>query len=157
MLVKTVLGKKGFDVFSVLPEDTILAVLKTFGIKKIGFAIVGDPVHNIHGTVSERDICHAIAAGAGIETEIKDVMTVNVETCLLDDNLAKVMALMTGQRTRHVLVYEGDEIRGIISIGDVVKHRLDETLRDEVEMRRYIEGTGYSYLGSPDTCQDEQE
>lgn len=156
MLVKNVLGKKGFDVFSVLPEDTILAVLQIFGIRKIGFAIVGDPVREIQGTISERDICHAIAAGSGLETVIKDVMTVNIETCSLDDNLAKVMALMTGQRTRHVLVYEGEDIRGIISIGDVVKHRLDETLRDEVAMRRYIEGTGYSYLGSDNDYQDEQ-
>lgn len=156
MHVKTILGEKGFDVFSVLPEDTVLAVLQIFSLRKIGFAIVGDPDRDIQGTVSERDICQAMASGANLDTEIKDVMTVNFETCSLDDNLAKIMALMTGQRTRHVLVHEGDGIGGIISIGDVVKHRLDETLRDEVAMRRYIEGTGYSYLGSDNDYQDEQ-
>lgn len=156
MLVKTVLGKKGFDVFSVLPEDTILAVLKIFSVKKIGFSIVGDPHHSIVGTVSERDICHALAGGAHRDTPIKDVMTLDFATCSMEDNLAKVMALMTELRTRHVLVYNGTDIRGIISIGDVVKHRLDETLRDEVAMRQYIEGTGYSYLGDTNHTPEEE-
>ncbi|PCI34351.1 MAG: histidine kinase [Alphaproteobacteria bacterium] len=157
MLVKTVLDKKGFDVFSVLPEDTILTVLKIFSIKKIGFSIVGDPLSNIEGTVSERDICQALAGGAHRDTIIKDVMTLDFATCSLEDNLAKVMALMTEHRTRHVLVYNGTDIRGIISIGDVVKHRLDETLRDEVAMRQYIEGTGYSYLAETKLYPEEQE
>lgn len=157
MHVKTILGNKGFDIFSVLPEDTALTVLKLFSLRKIGFAIVGDPDKNIQGTVSERDICHAIATGAKLNTKIKDIMTLNFETCSLDDNLEKVMALMTGHRTRHILVYDDDDgVRGIISIGDVVKHRLDETLRDEVAMRRYIEGTGYSYMGSDEDYLDEQ-
>lgn len=149
MHVKTILGEKGFDVFSVSPDDTILTVLQMFRTKKIGFAIVGDPGDKILGTVSERDICHTMSmpGGTGRQTPIKQIMTQNIVTCSWDDNLAKVMALIIGQKTRHVLVYDGDAIKGIISIGDVVKHRLDESLREEEGYRKYIEGTGYSYFG----------
>lgn len=148
MHVKTILDKKGFDVYSVLPDDTVLSVLHMFRTKMIGFAMVGDASGNILGTVSERDICHAmsLAEGDGRQTAIRDIMTENIVICSWDDNLAKVMALMTGQKTRHVLVYDEDEaLKGIISIGDVVKHRLDEAVQDEEELRHYIEGTGYSY------------
>ncbi len=148
MHVKTILSEKGYDVYSVSPNDSIFSVLQMFRVKKIGFAIVGDPETKILGTVSERDICHAMSRweGPGRATPIQDVMTTNVVTCSLDDNLAKVMALMTGQETRHVVVCEDHSPKGIISIGDVVKHRLDESLHDEEGYRQYIEGTGYSYF-----------
>ena len=147
MLVRSVMDKKGHDLYSVSPGDTVLTVLQLFRTKKIGFAIVGDPSSKILGTVSERDICNfmSVESGLGRETVINHVMVDNIVTCSMDDNLPRVMAIMTGQRTRHVLVYDGDDLRGIISIGDVVKHRLDETLHDEEEMRNYIAGTGYSY------------
>jgi len=148
MHVKSVLDKKGVEVFSVAPDDTLVTVLKIFRQRKIGFAVVKSKAGGFLGTVSERDICHALAAdesGQGLQTAVKEVMTENIVTCSWDDNLAKVMALMTSKKTRHVLVYDGEEVKGIISIGDVVKHRLDESLQDEVELRRYIAGTGYRY------------
>lgn len=145
MHVSAVLAKKNADIIWVLPEDTILDVLKIFNNKKIGFVVVGDPAHNLKGAVSERDICHELAVGAKLTTEAKEIMTVHIEKCSLEDNLAKATAIMTEKRTRHLLVYEGDVLKGLISIGDVVKHRLDETLHDEEELRHYIEGTGYSY------------
>jgi len=148
MHVKTILSEKGYDVYSVSPDDSVISVLQMFSRKKIGFAIVGDPETNIDGTVSERDICQAMStAEVSVQSiPIRDVMTTNVVTCSLDDNLAKVMALMTGHKTRHILVCENKKPQGIISIGDVVKHRLDESLRDEEGYRKYIEGTGYSYF-----------
>jgi len=145
MHVSSVLGKKPADIIWVLPEDTVLDVVKTFSTNKIGFVVVGDPAHNIKGTVSERDICHELAMGAHRDTVVKDIMTDHIEKCCLEDNLAKATAIMTERRTRHLLVYDGDKLKGLISIGDVIKHRLDETLQYEEELRHYIEGTGYSY------------
>ena len=149
MYVKTVMVKKGFDVFSVSPDDTVLEVLQLFSAQKIGFAVVGDIPDNIVGTISERDICHALshAPGIGRDAAIKKVMTKNILYCDMEDSLTKVMAIMTGRRSRHVLVRNLSDFIGIISIGDVVKYRLDESLHDEEDLRKYIQGTGYTYAG----------
>lgn len=146
MHVKTVLENKGFDAFSVSPYDTVLTALRLFNEKSIGFAMVCGQNGDVLGTVSERDICLAMstAEGAGRQTAIKDVMAKNTVTCALDDNLVRVMALMTEKKTRHVLVYGDGILRGVISIGDLVKHRLDEVMREEMELLQYIGGTGYS-------------
>ncbi len=78
---------------------------------------------------------------------IKKVMTKNILYCDVEDSLTKVMAIMTGCRSRHVLVREHNNFIGIISIGDVVKCRLDESLHDEEDLLKYIHGTGYNYAG----------
>lgn len=149
MLVQSVMNKKSSDVFSVLPDDTVLTVLQLFLAKKIGYAIVCDPENGIVGSVSERDICHAMSHSYsdGRQTAVKNIMTKNIVSCDIEDNLTKVRALMTGQKTRHLLVYKENVLIGIISIGDVVKHHLDETLHEEEAMRDYILGTGYAYSG----------
>ncbi len=78
-------------------------------------------------------------------------MQKQIVTCTSDDYLGKVMALMTEKRTRHVLVMDGETGAGIVSIGDVVKHRLDEAIKDEESMLEYIQGTGYGYSSHTDT------
>ena len=150
MYVKAMLGDKGFGTYSVSPDDTVLTVLQLFRKKKIGFAAVINPNGKVLGGVSERDVCLAmsIAESAGRHTAVRDVMTKDVMFCSPKDNLVKIMALMTEKKNRHVLVYDGDNLSGVISIGDVVKHRLDEILREEQELLRYVEGTGYSYTSS---------
>lgn len=149
MYVKAIMSKKGYDVFSVSPDDTVLTVLQLFSAKKIGFAVVGDVPDNIVGTISERDICQAMSVpdGAGRATLIKEVMTDNLVCCCMDDNLTTIRAIMTGRKTRHVLVKNDCHCKGIISIGDVVKHCLDESLHNEKDLLDYIQGTGYSYTG----------
>jgi CBS domain-containing protein len=142
-------SNKGYDVFSVSPGDTVLKVLQLFSNKKIGFAVVGNLPDDIMGTISERDICHALSHSPGISRAdtIKKVMTKNILYCDVEDSLTKVMAIMTGCRSRHVLVREHNNFIGIISIGDVVKYRLDESLHEEEDLRKYIHGTGYNYAG----------
>ena len=100
--------------------------------------------------VSERDICNAIAKGGqdAVLAPVQDVMRKKIITCTPDDYLKTVMALMTVKRTRHVLVMAGKTVEGIISIGDVVKHRMDEAIKDEESLLDYIEGTGYSVYSS---------
>lgn len=146
MFVKSVLGEKRSRTWSVSPDDTILTTLQLFDHKKIGFAVVMNKEGNPQGGISERDICKAMShpEGAGRLTPVRDVMVENVPTCTPDDNLVRVMALMTKQKDRHMLVMEEDQLRGVISIGDVVKHRLDEILHEEEELLKYIDGTGYT-------------
>jgi CBS domain-containing protein len=142
------------------PKETHLVVIKNRTTKdnqgimsgfqeKIGFAVVGNVPEDIVGTISERDICHALASedGLGRATHISQVMTDNIVYCDLNDNLNTVRAIMTGHKSRHVLVKDAGNFVGIISIGDVVKHALDEALHDEEDLLNYIQGTGYNYAG----------
>ena len=74
---------------------------------------------------------------------LADIMNRSVATCSAQDLLPSVMATMTNRRTRHVLVMDGDATVGLVSIGDVVKHRLDELQSNEQVLYDYIAGTGY--------------
>lgn len=147
MYVSTILLQKGTEVFSVAPDDNLMTALQLFSSKKIGFALVLDKDGTPQGGISEREICTAMAnsGGAGRQTPVRDVMNSDVARCAPGDNLIRIMAMMTGQRNRHMLVYDDEGLRGVISIGDVVKHRLDEIMREEEELLKYIEGTGYSH------------
>lgn len=150
MQIKSILSIKGSDVLSVSPDQTVQDVLALFVGREIGFVAVQREDGKLLGTISERDLCHALNTmkEAGLSAVVEDVMTQKVVSCAPDDTLPKAMALMTGKRTRHVVVMEHDEVKGIVSIGDVVKHRLDEVLKDEAALRDYIKGTGYSYRSS---------
>ena len=74
---------------------------------------------------------------------VPDIMNPTVATCSAQDTLPVVMSIMTQRRTRHVLVTDGEALVGVVSIGDVVKYRLDESLRTEQVLRDYINGTAY--------------
>ncbi len=146
MLVKSILENKGFDTFEAAPEDTVLTVLRMFRANRVGFAVVRDDSGVVVGGVSERDICQAMSMeeGAGRSTAIKHVM-VAPERCQMSDSLIRIMAQMTQKKTRHMLAYDDEGFQGVISIGDVVKNRLDEIIHEEEEILRYVEGTGYSF------------
>jgi len=146
MYVKAVLGAKGFETYSVAPDDSVLTALQLFNSKKVGFAVVRDAAGKVVGGISERDICIALSdpEGAGRRSAVREVMTTDILTCAPEDNLIRLMAVMTEKRNRHMLVYDDAGLQGVISIGDVVKHRLDEIMREEEELLKYIEGTGYS-------------
>jgi CBS domain-containing protein len=147
MYVSTILLQKGTEIYSVAPDDSLMTALQLFNTKKIGFALVLDKDGNPQGGISEREICNAMANsdGAGRQTPVRDVMNTDVARCTPGDNLIRIMAMMTGQRNRHMLVCDDEGLQGVISIGDVVKHRLDEIMREEEELLKYIEGTGYSH------------
>ncbi len=153
MKVRDVLAIKGSNVVSVAAEATVHATLRLFAQEKIGCVTVMDSAGQTIGLVSERDICNAIAeAGeSSIRAPVRDIMQKQFVICTSDDYLGMVMALMTEKRTRHVLVMDGETVKGIVSIGDVVKHRLDEAIKDEETMLEYIQGTGHGYSSHTDT------
>jgi CBS domain-containing protein len=145
VFVGEILKTKAPEIISVTPGQTMLEVLRLFRDYNIGFVVVCRSPGEYLGTLSERDCCNAVAEyGAGAPMmRVADIMNCSVATCSTHDGLPLVMAIMTRQRTRHVLVMDGNDLVGVISIGDVVKHRLDESLRTEQVLCEYIVGTGY--------------
>ncbi|WP_192183180.1 CBS domain-containing protein [Mesorhizobium amorphae] len=146
MLVCQILKTKAPDVISVTPSQTMVEVLRLFRENNIGFVVVSRfPGADCLGTLSERDCCNAVAEhGTNAPMmRVADIMNRSVATCSAQDFLPSVMAIMTKRRTRHVLVMDGRAPVGVVSIGDVVKHRLDELLSNEQVLHDYIAGTGY--------------
>ena len=127
MKVDTVLARKGHEVATVNPSATLATVAQRLRLQGIGALVVveGD---RVVGLVAERDIVRAFAEHRGEAAEIKveEVMTRDVITCRQEDSLTRILGLMTRHRVRHLPVLEGGRLAGLISIGDAVKHRLDE-------------------------------
>jgi CBS domain-containing protein len=142
MKVEAVLAVKGREVATVHPATTLATVAQRLRLEGIGALVVleGD---KIAGMISERDVVHAFAAHRAEASEIKvaDVMTRDVITCRPEDSLTRVLGLMTRHRVRHLPVLEAGRLSGLISIGDAVKHRLDELELEAAVLRdAYIAG-----------------
>jgi CBS domain-containing protein len=140
MNVEAILGNQGGDVLTVLPDATILDASNILSIKIIGALVVSTDGVTALGIISERDIVNAIGArGAAVLVETVDnLMTRDIRTCALKDTMHEVLSVMTERRFRHLPVIENGKLCGIVSIGDVVKNRLDEITRETDAMREYI-------------------
>ena len=135
MIVKAILSAKGGDVISIDPTATLDTAVKTLAEHKIGALLVLGPDRRVIGILSERDIVRALAErGAGVLSEpLAQVMTRKVVTCSESDSVGVLMERMTTGKFRHLPVIEDERVIGVVSIGDVVKHRLQEI---EQEIRR---------------------
>lgn len=140
MTVKVILSRKGTSVVTIPPETRLGAAAKTLTEHRIGAAIVMAPGKGVQGMLSERDIVRSIAqhGSAALDLTVDQVMTRRVVTCTEADTVSAIMELMTSGKFRHVPVLEGDRLAGIVSIGDVVKHRLNEVETESNAMRDYI-------------------
>ena len=140
MLVSTILAQKGNRIISVSPDDRISDVAALLTRERIGAVLVRDPEQALVGILSERDIVNAIADQGSncLEFAAQDLMTSEVVTCQPGDSLNQVMSQMTELRIRHVPVVDDGDLVGIISIGDVVKHRLAEVESEAESLREYI-------------------
>ena len=145
MLVCQILKIKAPEVVSVTPSQTMVEVLRLFRENNIGCVVVSRFPGDCMGTLSERDCCNAVAEHGTKAPlmRVAEIMNRSVATCSTQDLLPSVMAIMTERRTRHVLVVDGRTIMGVVSIGDVVKHRLEELMSNEQVLYDYIAGTGY--------------
>jgi CBS domain-containing protein len=142
MKVDAVLAAKGREVASINPSATLATVAQRLRLEGIGSLVVLDD-GKLAGMISERDVVHAFAAHRAEASEIKveDVMTRDLVTCRPEDSLTRVLGLMTRHRVRHLPVLEGGRLVGLISIGDAVKHRLDELELEAAVLRdAYIAG-----------------
>ncbi|NJO37860.1 MAG: CBS domain-containing protein [Rhizobiales bacterium] len=127
MKVESILNAKGREVKAIGPAATLATAAQRLRMERIGALVVLDS-DRIVGIISERDIVHAFAADserAG-DIEVAVVMTRNVISCGMEDSLTRVLGLMTRHRIRHLPVMQDSRLHGLISIGDVVKYRLDE-------------------------------
>ncbi len=133
MRVSDILDRKGSSVVTVHTSDSVLDTATGFRARNIGAAPVADDNGEMVGLVSERDIVIALArmGPAALSAEAKTVMTTPVLTCAPDHGIRSVIKTMTERRVRHLPVIEAGRLVGIVSIGDVLKPRLDES---ELEM-----------------------
>lgn len=141
MLVSTMLRDKGGSVATVRPDTDVMAIVTRLREERVGALVVSEDDHKVAGIVSERDVVRSLAArGAeALGLLARDIMTARVITCAPQDDLASLMRLMTGHRIRHLPVVEAGVMCGIISIGDVVKNRLDELEHEAEALREYIQ------------------
>lgn len=144
MTVAHILKQKGSTVYSVKPDENIQAIVDTLSRYRIGAVLVTDGQGNLAGIVSERDVVRAMAgdAAAVLRKTAGDIMTAKVHTCTPADSEAELMGLMTEHRIRHLPVIANGTLAGMISIGDVVKHRMDMMEREAEEMKTYIASAG---------------
>jgi CBS domain-containing protein len=144
MIIESILKSKGSEVQTIEPDATVAETLHRMRHERIGALVVSEGKTSIAGIISDRGIMDAIV-DRGVEVlseRVGSVMTRDVFTCSRHDRVSAVMALMTNRRIRHVPVVDHDgQLCGIISIGDVVKHRLDEIQREADAMREYISGS----------------
>jgi len=145
MIVEHILAAKGHDVVTVEPERTLLETARLLDEKRIGAVVVSDADHPVLGIISERDIVRALAqrGAAAAEEPVSQHMTAKVVTCTRSCPVRDLMELMTHRRIRHVPVVEDGRLNGIVSIGDIVKHRLAELEAEGHVMHDYT-GTEYS-------------
>ena len=139
MKVADILRIKGSVVKTVAPHETALLLSGHLRAEQIGALVVSTDGNSIDGIVSERDLAYGLAThGARLPTiPISELMTKAVFVCSPEDSVTDVIKLMTQRRVRHVPVKDGDQLVGIISIGDVLKHRLGELQVEANVLRDY--------------------
>jgi len=140
MLVSHILKEKGRDVLAIPPEATLFEAARVLTLNRIGALLVRDPKGALKGIISERDIVRAIAeeGASALALTVSERMTKDVATCEQNDTIAEIMETMTRCRFRHMPVVEGGRVAGIVSIGDVVKIRIAETMREAQALKDYI-------------------
>jgi CBS domain-containing protein len=142
MNVKTILAAKklGGDIISIEPTASLAAAAELLSKHRIGAVVILGAGGRLSGILSERDIVRTIAeqGAAALESPVGQAMTRNVTTCSEDDEIAAIMERMTAGKFRHMPVVANGLPIGLISIGDVVKLRVDEIERESEAMRDYI-------------------
>ena len=141
MIVKSIIDNKGHTVVTLEPSASLDAAAKVLAERRIGAVVVLGADARLVGILSERDIVRAIAErGTGaMQEQVAQVMTRKVATCTLEETLHSIMERMTAGKFRHLPVIEQGKLVGIISIGDVVKHRIVEMEQESDALKTYIQ------------------
>jgi CBS domain-containing protein len=140
MQVINILQSKGTDVFAVTTSTTMKEAVDLLGEKNIGAVIVKDGAGRVTGILSERDVVRRIRTDgpAVLSRPVSDCMTASPITCEPHATLDEILEKMTNRRIRHLPVVEGGKLIGVISIGDVVKRKIDHAEREAAALREYI-------------------
>lgn len=139
-MIADILKAKGSDITTVRPDAKISTLVRLLSLENIGSAVVSQDGAHVLGIISERDVVRALVTYGSelLGMRVDDLMTRAVISCTRDDSIKDVMSKMTHQRVRHVPVIEKGELRGIVSIGDVVKSRLEDLEMETNVLRDFI-------------------
>ena len=140
--VSVILERKGAEVFTIAPDAMLLAAADELNKHRIGALIVSSDGRTPEGIVSERDVVRELARlGTGaVKRSVGEIMSTSVSTCTPDTTIDELMATMTEHRIRHVPVLVDGALAGIVSIGDIVKSRLDELEVQSATLEQYVTG-----------------
>ncbi len=140
MLISEVLRRKGGEVFTVPPQTSVRDLLDRLAEHHVGALVVSPDGAEVVGIVSERDVVRRLAVHGSdlLDRPVSEIMTPEVNTCAPGDTVDQLMELMTARRFRHVPVVERGRLLGIVSIGDVVKQRIDELQTERDQLSTYI-------------------
>lgn len=143
MTIETVLSEKGSDVATVARDATLGEAVKQLAERRIGALVVLDERGAVAGIISERDLvqCLAVHGEAALYETVAKAMTRDVVTAARDTPILSALSIMTGKRIRHLPVVEDGRLAGIVSIGDLVKHRLQRIEQEADAMRAYIQAS----------------
>jgi len=140
MKIAAILGNKGDFVATVSPDSTVAELLATLSQYKIGAVVVSAGEGSILGMASERDVARFLAERGSVVLDgpVSQIMSSVIATCSLDSSVEEIMVQMTEKRVRHIPVIDGDVMVGIVSIGDVVKARIDYLEDERKSLLNYI-------------------
>ena len=140
MLVSDLIKEKGAGVITTKPAATVSEVADIISSKRIGALVVTELDGKVVGIISERDIVNGLSkSGVNLlKLPVSDVMSRGVYTCAMTEDVNQLRREMTTRRARHIPIVEDDKLIGIISMGDIVKNRLDELEDETQQMRDYI-------------------
>src|SRR6202790_5833780 len=140
MTISIILASKGRKLVTIAPSASLASAVGLLVGKRIGAVLILGADRRVVGILSERDVVRALAErGAGVlEEPVSQTMTRKVSTCPESETVSNIMERMTDGKFRHVPVVDQGQLVGIVSIGDVVKHRLHEMERDSAAMHDYI-------------------
>jgi CBS domain-containing protein len=140
VLADQILDDKGRDVATVAPDASVADAIAALAHHNVGALVVSADRETVEGIISERDIVRRLATDgtAAMQSPVRDLMKAEVATCDGRADTEKIMAIMTEGRFRHMPVVEDDRLCGIISIGDVVKVRIDELATEKDQLVGYI-------------------
>ena len=140
MTVKAILQSKGHDVLTIGPDETLADAIRLLAERRIGALVITNAQRQIAGILSERDIVRVIAkeGAAALSHAVRNAMTAKVRSCTENSSVNEVMEIMTKGRFRHLPVEKDGLLYGIVSIGDVVKRRIEDVEREAEEIRAYI-------------------
>jgi CBS domain-containing protein len=140
MTVEHILRSKGRNVVTIEPEQTLAQAAQLLSERRIGAVVVGNQFRAVLGILSERDIVRAVASRgpAALDEPVSESMTEKVVTCTGASAINELMEIMTDGKFRHVPVVENGRLCGIVSIGDIVKRRIEEVEQEAEQIREYI-------------------
>ena len=143
-MISKILKNKGTEIVSVAPGDTVLAVARVLTQRNIGAALVRDVAGRLLGIISERDIVAGMANQGQGTTQLptERLMTRDLVTVTPQTSVTEAMGLMTRRRVRHLPVLDNGQLVGLVSIGDLVKARIDEAEHEAAELKAYVVSAG---------------